>query len=63
MMNHSGQDVSFDFLGLSYSVRAHEMHHRLGKVRAPPCLFDTSLSVDDWAWLLGQHGPTLDDVG
>lgn len=32
LTNHSGYDISFSFLGLEYSVRAHEMHHRLGKV-------------------------------
>ena len=28
MLNHSEYDVDFSFLGLSYSVKAHEMHHR-----------------------------------
>ena len=26
--NHTGYDVRLSFLGIDYSVRAHEMHHR-----------------------------------
>ena len=26
--NHTGYDLRFSFLGIDYSVRAHEMHHR-----------------------------------
>jgi sterol desaturase/sphingolipid hydroxylase (fatty acid hydroxylase superfamily) len=28
MLNHSPYDVEFSYLGFTYSVKAHEMHHR-----------------------------------
>lgn len=29
LLNHTSYDVQFNFLGFEYTVRAHEMHHRL----------------------------------
>lgn len=30
--NHSGRDISLNFVGIRYSAKAHTLHHRLRKV-------------------------------
>jgi len=46
LLNHTQYDIGFGILGLGYSVRAHEMHHRF-----PTCNYSQNTMI--WDKLLG----------
>ncbi|GBG34819.1 Methylsterol monooxygenase 1 [Hondaea fermentalgiana] len=50
LLNHTKYDVQFGFLGLGYSVRAHEMHHRF-----PQCNYAQNTMI--WDQILGTFKP------
>lgn len=49
-LNHTEYDISLGFLGLGYSVRAHEMHHRF-----PTCNYAQNTMI--WDKILGTFQP------
>ena len=50
--NHTGHDLRFSALGVDYSVRAHEMHHRYPQKNFGQC-------VMVWDRIMGTYSPYM----